>query len=108
MKSVISKALAISALALIANQSIAGCATLAILGAPSIPKLENTQVEDVAALSIAMRNYVERAETKLEACRDNADSFEFNAAVAALEYKADKFNRIVRFYNRNAEKLAMN
>ncbi len=106
MKSLLTKAVAISSLALTTHISHAGCATLAILGAPAIPSIEETQYEDVAALSQAMKMYVERAEEKLEDCRESSDSFEFNAAIASLEHKAEKYNRIARFYNRNS--LAMN
>ncbi|MBD2859174.1 hypothetical protein IB286_09150 [Spongiibacter sp. KMU-158] len=106
MKSLLTKAVAISSLVFAANTSFAGCATLAILGSPSIPDIADTQFEDAAALAVAMQNYVSRAETKLEECRESSDSFEFNAAIAALENKAEKYNRIARFYNRNG--LAMN
>ena len=95
-------------MALSSLQAQAGCAERAIAGAPKMPDLVETNLEAVIELQGKMRDYMTKAESRLEKCGAETIPANYNLAVAQLEYRANTFNRLANFYIRNSGAIASN
>lgn len=93
-------------LAFISTNAHASCSQAAVLGAPKIPDLSNSSYQQVVAMQEQVRNYVEKAQARLERCDGENNPFHYNMAVMRLEDVAGRYNALVQHYN--AVAIALN
>lgn len=85
--------------------SLAHCPLEATAGAPPIPRIADTNYEQVKALGPEVEHYLQQASRKLAACPKTDNSLLYNAAVAELEDIASRYNDLTQAYNQDLAQL---
>ncbi|MBW2941084.1 hypothetical protein [Zhongshania aquimaris] len=93
--------LALLLLSVISNGVFADCAARAVYRAPEIPRLQETTFAQVVKLEKEVRNYIEDADQRLEACGKKVSPVSYNAAINRMERVTNAYNELVVFYKQN-------
>ena len=82
-------------------QASASCTQAAVLGAPNIPSVAESDYAGVETLRSEVSDYIDRAEARLERCGGPGANPDYGLALTRLENVADRFNRLAAYYNRS-------